>query len=738
MGSDLSRKYERRLRKELGEEVPEESPKVTRAYQLFKQEYLPKHLSLYEKACNWSEKVIKISPDKKQIPAMQEAIDICHLNVTPVGTASFAILFPLLFIFLGGVLGYAIPYLVGAPGSIFLVVFVLLGGLTLMIPLQRLPFFLANAWRLKASNQMVLSVFYVVTYMRHTSNLELAIDFAADHLSPPLSLDLKKVIWDIETGKFDNIKESLDHYLDTWRNWNMEYIQAMHLIESSLYENDEARRLNALDKSLTVILDETYEKMLHFAHNLKSPITTLHMLGIILPILGLVILPLVVSFLPEVKWIHLFTIYNIVLPLSVYYMGKVIMSKRPTGYGAIDISEEHPELKKYKNIIIKLDSKHELKVHPAPVALFIGIVLLLMALSPLVIHTLLASPDCQFDLVITKGFLPTAICTMESQNARFYFLGYREEMVNGIKTGNIVGPYGLGATLLSLCWPLSFGLGLGYYYRWRSRNVYKIRKKSEELEQEFASAVFQLGNRLGDGLPAEIAFAKTADMMRGTTSGQFFELVSANIQQLGMGLDQAIFDPHRGALVYYPSNIIESTMKVLVESSKKGPRVASQALINVSEYIKQIHRVDERLKDLLADDISSMKAQVKFLMPAIAGIVIGITSMITTILGSLSGRLSSLADGADAGAASGILGLFGSGVPTYYFQMIVGIYVVQLVFIMTQLINGIENGSDKLNERYLLGQNMIGTTLTYVIIAGIVMLIFNIIAGGIINSVGTF
>ena len=51
-----------------------------------------------------------------------------------------------------------------------------------IIPLQKLPYYLANSWRMKASNQMVLCVFYVVTYMRHTSNLENAIDFASHYI----------------------------------------------------------------------------------------------------------------------------------------------------------------------------------------------------------------------------------------------------------------------------------------------------------------------------------------------------------------------------------------------------------------------------------------------------------------------------------------------------------------------------------------------------------------------------
>ena len=59
----------------------------------------------------------------------------------------------------------------------------------------------------------------------------------------------------------------------------------------------------------------------------------------------------------------------------------------------------------------------------------------------------------------------------------------------------------------------------------------------------------------------------------------------------------------------------------------------------MSRYIKEIHRVEERPQDLMADIISSMKSQIKFLTPAIAGIVIGITSMISTILTKLSAQL---------------------------------------------------------------------------------------------------
>ena len=209
-----------------------------------------------------------------------------------------------------------------------------------------------------------------------------------------------------------------------------------------------------------------------------------------------------------------------------------------------------------------------------------------------------------------------------------------------------------------------------------------------------------------------------------------------NIRKSGMGLERAIFDAKVGAINYFPSPIIESAMKVLIESSKKGPKSASSALINVSEYIKDIHRVDERLTDLMADIVSDMKQQVGILAPAIAGIVVGITSMIISILGSLSAQLVNItALSPDSTVPSGILNLFGEGIPTYFFQAIIGVYVVEIVFVMSILINGIEAGSDRLSEKYMLGNNLIKSTIIYSLIALSITLIFNAIAASIVSSI---
>src|SRR3989344_6305386 len=390
--ADIMAKYREKLEGELGtpkEENSEESI-ASSEYQSFKAESLPNLLNIYEKLCALSEKLLKISPDPKKVPEYQEAIEISHLSITPTGAVSFSILYPLLLVFIGCLLSYAV-----LESSFFIIFFVIIGA-SIIIPFQRLPLILANNLRMRASNQMVLCIFYVVTYMRHTSNIERAIEFASDHLAPPLSLDLKKVLWNVETGKYESLKESLDHYLDGWRKYNLEFIEAFHLIESSLYEGSEERRVTLLDKALNTILEETYEKMLHYAQNLKSPITMLHMLGIILPILGLVILPLIVSFMCSVQWYHLAALYNIALPIGIYLLGKNILAKRPTGYGDTDIAEDNPELRKYRNILFRIAGQ-DIQIQPMFLSIAVGVIFLLIGLSPLLLHAANPGWDVIYD-----------------------------------------------------------------------------------------------------------------------------------------------------------------------------------------------------------------------------------------------------------------------------------------------------------------------------------------------------
>jgi len=677
----------------------------TKDYDTFRKEALRLENSLYERSCNFASSLLNFSSsDKEYNKKVQNAIDYIQLNITPGSAYTLSILVAFTLIFLGVFIGF-VTFIFGIT-QIFLALFFVIMGVVVLKPLSKYPIYIEQKRRLQASNQMVLCILYIVIYMRHTSNLEHAIKFAGEHVGQPLALDLRKIYWDVETNKYHTIHQSLENYLQTWKDHNLAFVESFHLIESSLYESSEARRIELLEKGLAVILEGTYDSMLHYAQEVRSPITMLHMLGVILPILGLIVLPLMGSFL-GIKWYHIFLLYNILLPLVVFFIGYNILAKRPVGYAQSDITSI-PQFENLRKASIKLTKTKEILVEPKFIAIIIFFIFFMIGLSPLLLHLISPGADIEF----AKGI---------------YLLGYQTT-----DTG-IFGPFGLGATLLSLFLPMGLAISLGTYYSIRSKKIIKIREETQKLETEFRGAIFQLGNRIGGGMPAETAFGKVSQNLAGTPTGKFLGIVDHNIKQQGMNLQDAIFNNKTGALITYPSSLIESTMKVLVESARKGPQVVSKALLSIADYLDRIYKVSERLKDLLSEITSSMKSQVSFLTPLIAGIVVGIGSMITTIIGGLSTSLGGATEGADTSVLAGASNLanifpIDKLMSPYFLQLIVGLYVVEMVIVLTIHANGIENGVDKLNEEYTLGKNLYRGTLLYILIAAITIFAFNMLA----------
>jgi len=89
-------------------------------------------------------------------------------------------------------------------------------------------------------------------------------------------------------------------------------------------------------------------------------------------------------------------------------------------------------------------------------------------------------------------------------------------------TGKTVGPFGIIALMMSLLIPLSIALFFSIAYKTKTKDLIKARDDTKQLEREFTNSLFQLGNRLGDGTPAEVAFSKVADSTQGLKTENFF------------------------------------------------------------------------------------------------------------------------------------------------------------------------------------------------------------------------
>jgi hypothetical protein len=174
-----------------------------------------------------------------------------------------------------------------------------------------------------------------------------------------------------------------------------------------------------------------------------------------------------------------------------------------------------------------------------------------------------------------------------------------------------------------------------------------------------------------------------------------------------MSVEKAIFDRKRGAISHYPSELIATSMRVLIESSKKGLKVAAISLMSISEYVKNIQKITQRLRDMLAEILSDMRSNMTFLAPLLSGIVIGLAAMITSILSRLN--LSNLGgDTAGLGNFQNLLSIFDltKMIPPYYLQIAIGIYLIEIIFILTNTLVTVDAGEDKLQKTNSIGRNL--------------------------------
>lgn len=664
---------------------------------------------------------IKVKVAEKDRIKLEKSLAAAHVEVTPSQAMSLSAL-SMLIVFMLTIVICVSLYMINNEFAISVVSLFVLGMIATIFVFYytfTMPNRLANEWRLNASSQMVPAVLYVVIYMKHTSNLERAIAFAAEHLEGPLSFDFKKVFYDVEIGKFSTIKQSLDNYLESWRDYSPEFVESFHLIESSLYEPAEGRRIEILEKSLQITLDGVYEKMLKFSREVRSPMTNIYMLGIILPTLALALLPLASTLLGDmIQWQHIMIIFNVIIPFFVFYMASEALLKRPGGYGETTILELNPDYEKYKSN------------KPWKKAALIAIPLILIGLLPFIF---------QIDFITSNLGLKS--------DYTFGDIGIHSDSFEKVKlfdfktVGNkTVGPFGLLGIILSFFLPLGFALFFAIAYKLKTQELIKSRDSTKELEEEFNNSIFQLGNRLGDGVPAEIAFAKVAESTKGQVTQNFFSIVNMNIQQAGMSIEQSIFDKKRGAIIYYPSNLIATSMRILVESVKKGLQVAARSLMSISDYVKNIQKINQRVRDLLAEIVSDMKSNMVFLAPMLSGIVVGLSSMITLILNKLSNFSSSLSTDAGGGLGlgnlNGIMDLFNLStmIPPYFVQLTIGLYIIEITFILTAALITIDSGKDTLKEKSELAKNLKRGITLYVIVAFFSTLMLSILASSVLKS----
>ena len=104
---------------------------------------------------------------------------------------------------------------------------------------------------------------------------------------------------------------------------------------------------------------------------------------------------------------------------------------------------------------------------------------------------------------------------------------------------------------------------------------------------------------------------------------------------LAMPLEQAVFDKRYGALKDIPSNTINVSMKLLVDSVQLGVNVAARTMIALSIQLSNSQKVTNNLKVLVSDITGMMKTMSLFVAPIVLGITTSLQKIVIITLSSI-------------------------------------------------------------------------------------------------------
>ncbi len=658
------------------------TPEVSsRAYKEFKrEEEEEKREGPYELACNLSARMLRMSVSAKERARLEDDLAFLGLKTTPEGVASFAVLstvawmlfwgFMLLFSVAGIIPGFLLP-----SGIALLMV---LAGPAIGALAYSYPSSLAEKTRLQEGGNLVIIILYMIVYLKSVPNLEGAVRFAAEHGTGKVTRDLKLILWRLENGMINNIEEGLEDYMAVWRDHNREFVEAIEFIRSSMQEMNPARRDVLLDRAIDVLLEGTDTRMKRYARSLKLPVMIVHSLGIMLPVLGMIVFPLVAMFMGELVSniaSYLAYGYDILIPGVVFYFVNDIMSKRPATRAQVDPKEipGGPRPGCYR--IGGVD-------YPVwPLALGVALLFWVFALG---LHAAFSGRDVPL-----------------LSNSMFH---------------SVLAVWGLA-------------LGIAIYSILSSAQKMKYLEEIERIEEELDSALFALGNRLSGGMPIELALVRAASDIKNLEISGLFRKCARNMNLFRMTLEDALFNPKNGAVLEYPSRMIKTIMRSIVESIKRGTAAAASNLFVISSYLRKIKSTQEKIDDLMDETVSSMKFQVYILIPTVSGIVVATAHIIMRLLmviGEKMNQLKSTAVGVPMDSDMGSMMLIDPTkvVDPSIIQLVVGIYMVFMTVCIGLFYTRIKYGHNPLRERLAIGYSLIVGVALYTLVLTLTSTIF--------------
>ena len=508
------------------------------------------------------------------------------------------------------------------------------------------------------NEEMLRAILRMTTFISMDTSIEYAVVETTSHLHGTLRVQFDRITNQLKRKQKVTLGDAISPYLDVWNEINPVFVKSFRLLQTAAL---------SAKKDRDPILNETIETMLlnystlgkRYAEELANNAKKLITVGVLIPIMSLMLIPLLSIFMPELARPELLAfIYIAFFPTITLLMALNFAAKR------VQIDT------------IRIQEASEYKPMPTwLVWLGIGIAICC------------AIPTLFFITTITAGD-----ATSESLFA--IFMGWL------ISFGMVAGVY-----------IYAFVYSVKYQKLWN--NVFEVEQDLPHLLQSFTTYLtlnISTENVIPEVIDDYQKFGfKDHPVVRAFKKIQHKLLTSKESLQV-------LAQKHLPQLL--PSKKVNQILLQIISFSEISQKSSAKIAKMIRSQTISIYKLDDYVKTMLSETIGLINITTTLLAPLLAAAAVIMSVAIVKSLVFISEQLTSIARSFGSSAASFNLVDTSQVVPPVFIEVIVGIYIVETILVLSFFSTQINVGNDKFKFFQTVRANMTGFLIYTILLFG--------------------
>jgi hypothetical protein len=507
------------------------------------------------------------------------------------------------------------------------------------------------------NEEMLRAILRMTTFISMDTSIEYAFVETADHLHGTLGKQFVRIKHQLARKEKMTLGEAIEPFVPIWNSVNPVFVKSLRLLQTAALSHEEDR---------VTILSETIETMLlqystigkRYAEELARNAQKLITIGILIPIMSLMLLPILSIFMPSFTRPGLLAfVYVIFFPTVTLIMAM--------NFGA----------KRLQVDTIRIQDAQEYRPMPAWITwLCIGIAVVL------------AIPSLIFIANVVPG-------TEDAESMKALLFG----------------------------WLIAFGIMIAFYiyaqvhtmkYRKLWEDVYEIEQDLPHLLQSFSTYLtlnISTENVIDEVIDDYVKFGFATHPVV-----HAFRRIKHALLTSKRTLEDIA---ERELPKLLPSRKVNQVLLQIISFGAISQASSAKVAKMVREQTIGVYKLDDYLKTMLAETVGLINITTTLLAPLLAAAAVIMSIAIVKSLVYITAQLEAIGQAFGTSLELNIVDLT-QVIPPVFLEVIVGLFLVETILVMSLFSTTINTGNDRYKLFQTIASNMTGFIIYTILLFG--------------------